>query len=100
MARVVSEEQFRTWANGRGPHVPLAVRGHTFMVEKENIIKVDGGTFVYEEALELVKMLNSRNPFDQLNAIIVIWERNGVLRLMVLALVAILAILVIALTRR
>ena len=100
MLRTVSEEQFRTWASGRGPHVPLAVRGHTFMLKKENIIKVDNGTFVYEEALELVKMLNSRNPFNQLNASIVIWERNGVLRLMVLALVAILVILVIALARR
>jgi hypothetical protein len=70
------------------------------MLEKENIIKVDGGTFVYEEALELVKMLNSRNPFDQINASVVIWERNGVLRLMVLALVGILVIAVIALARR
>ena len=96
----MSEEQFRNWASGRGPHVPLAVRGHTFMFEKENIIKVDGGTFVYEEALELVKMLNSRNPFDSINASIVIWERNGVLRLMVLALVAILIVAVIALARR
>jgi hypothetical protein len=70
------------------------------MLEKENIIKVDGGTFVYEEALELVKMLNSRNPLDSINANVVIWERNGVLRLMVLALVAILVVAVIALARR
>ena len=95
----MSEEQFRSWASGRGPHVPLAVKGHTFQFEKENIIKVDGGTFVYEEALELVKMLNSRNPLDSINASIVIWERNGVLRLMVLALVAILLVAVIALAR-
>ena len=96
----MSEEQFRNWASSRGPHVPLAVKGHTFMLEKENIIKVDGGTFVYEEALELVKMLNSRNPMDSINANVVIWERNGVLRLMVLALVAILVVAVIALARR
>ncbi|HYB75911.1 MAG TPA: hypothetical protein VEC08_03035 [Nitrososphaerales archaeon] len=95
----MSEEQFRNWASGRGPHVPLAVKGHTFQFEKENIIKVDGGTFVYEEALDLVKMLNSRNPLDSINASIVIWERNGVLRLMVLALVAILLVAVIALAR-
>ncbi len=99
MLRAVSEEQFRNWASGRGPHVPLAVKGHTFQFEKENIIKVDGGTFVYEEALDLVKMLNSRNPLDSINASIVIWERNGVLRLMVLALVAILLVAVIALAR-
>ena len=80
--------------------MPLAVKGHTFTSEKENIIKVDGGTFVYEEALELVRMLNSRNPLDSLNATVVIWERNGTLRLMVLALVAIIIVVVIALARR
>jgi hypothetical protein len=69
------------------------------MFEKENIIKVDGGTFVYEEALELVRMLNSHNPLDSIDASIVIWERNGVLRLIVLALVAILIVAVIALAR-
>jgi len=96
----VSEEEFRAWASAKWPRVPLAVKGHTFVLEKENIIKVDGGTFVYEEALELVKMLNSKNPLEQLNATIVIWERNGVIRLMVLALIAILSIAVIALARR
>lgn len=80
--------------------MPLAVKGHTFVLEKENIIKVDGGTFVYEEALELVRMLNSRNPFNQLNASIAIWERNGVLRLIILALIAILVVALIALARR
>ena len=96
----MSEEEFRAWASAKWPRVPLAVKGHTFVLEKENIIKVDGGTFVYEEALELVKMLNSKNPLEQLNATIVIWERNGVIRLMVLALIAILSIAVIALARR
>jgi len=98
--RFVSEDQFRSWARGSGPHAPLAVKGHTFTIEKENIVKVDGGTFVYEEALYLVRMLNSSNPFDHLNATISIWERNGVLRLMVLALVAIIIVAVIALARR
>lgn len=97
--RPVSEEQFRSWARGRGPHVPLAVKGHTFTIEKENIVKVDGGTFVYEEALELVRMLNSANPFDQLNAAITIWERNGAIRLIVLALIAIIVVAVIAFAR-
>jgi hypothetical protein len=97
--RPVSEEQFRIWARGRGPRAPLAVRGHTFTIETENIVKVDGGTFVYEEALDLVRMLNSPNPFDHMSATISIWERNGVLRLMVLALIAIIIVAVIALAR-
>jgi hypothetical protein len=97
--RLVSEDQFRIWAGGRGPHAPLAVKGHTFTIEKENIVRVDGGTFVYEEALDLVRMLNSPNPFAHMNATIAIWERNGVLRLLVLALIAIIIVAVIALAR-
>jgi hypothetical protein len=54
---------------------------------------------VYEEALDLVRMLNSPNPFDHMSATISIWERNGVLRLMVLALIAIIIVAVIALAR-
>lgn len=96
----MSEEQFRLWASGRGPRVPLAVKGHTFVLERENIIRVDGGTFVYEEALELVRMLNSRNPINQFNATLVIWERNGVLRLIALALIAIVIVAIVALARR
>ncbi len=67
---------------------------------RDDIVKVDGGKFVYEEALQLVIMLNSRNPFSQLNASVLIWERNGVLRLIVLALAVIIVVAVIALARR
>jgi hypothetical protein len=61
---------------------------------------VDGGKFIYEEALQLVAMLNSRNPFTQMNASVIIWERNGVIRIIVLALVAIVVGAVIVLVRR
>ena len=67
---------------------------------RDDIVKVDGGKFVYEEALQLVVMLNSRNPLSQLNASVLIWERNGVLRLIVLALAVIIVVAVIALARR
>ena len=80
--------------------MPLAVKGHTFVLDKQDTIRVDGGKFVYEEALELVRMLNSRNPFDQINANITIWERNGALRLIVLCLIAVIILAVIALARR
>ena len=80
--------------------MPLAVKGHTFVRGKENIILVDGGKFVYEEALELVRLLNSRNPFNQINANIAIWERNGALRLIVLSLIAVIIVVVIILARR
>ena len=74
--------------------MPLAVKGHTFVLKGGNIIRVDGGKFVYEDALQLVKLLNSKNLFDQINATLMISERNGALRVVVLALIA--AILVVA----
>ncbi len=68
--------------------------------EVTGTVKVDGGKFVYEEALELVSLLNSRNPLSQVNANVLIWERNGSLRLVVLALFAIIAVVVILLATR
>ncbi len=97
--RILSEEQFREWVNRRS-HLPLAVKGHTFVLKGDNVIAVDGGKFVYEEALELVKLLNSRSPFAQINAILMISERNGALRLIVVGLIAVIVVVVILLARR
>jgi hypothetical protein len=94
----MSEEQFHEWANKRS-RLPLAVRGHSLVMKGDNIIIVDGGQFVYEEALQLVRMLNSRNPISQINASVMIWERNGVLRLVALALIAIILLIVVLLAR-
>jgi len=95
----LSEEEFREWFDRRS-HLPLAVKGHTFVLKGDNVISVDGGKFVFEEALQLVKLLNSRNPFDQLNATFMMWERNGALRLIVIGLIAIIIVVVILLARR
>jgi len=95
----VSEDQFREWVNRRS-RLPLAVRGHTFTLKGDNIILVDGGQFVYEEALQLVRLLNSRNPFAQINASFMIAERNGTLRIIVLVLIAIILVVVLLLARR
>jgi hypothetical protein len=95
----LSEEQFREWVNRRS-HLPLAVKGHTFVLKEDNVISVDGGKFVYEEALELVKLLNSKSPFAQLNATVMISERNGALRLVVIGLIALVVVVVILLARR
>ncbi len=92
----MSEDQFREWVNQRSG-LPLAVKGHTFVLKGGNMIMVDGGKFLYEDALELVKLLNSKSPFDQINANLMIAERNGALRVIVLALVAIIIIVVILL---
>ena len=95
----MSKEECQRWFKS-GSTLPLAVKGHTFSLGRDDIVKVDGGKFVYEEALQLVIMLNSRNPLSQLNASVLIWERNGVLRLIVLALAVIIVVAVIALVRR
>lgn len=96
---ILSEEQFREWVNRRS-HLPLAVKGHTFQLRDDNVIAVDGGKFVYEEALELVKLLNSRSPFAQMNATFMILERNGALRLIVIGLIAVILVFVILLASR
>ena len=95
----MSEEQFREWVNGRS-RLPLAVKGYTLVLKEDNVIIVDGGKFVYEEALELVRLLNSRSPFAQIKATVMISERNGVLRLVVLGLIAVIIVVVILLARR
>jgi hypothetical protein len=95
----LSEEQFREWVNRRS-RLPLAVKGHSFVMKSDNIITVDRGQFVYEEALELVRMLNSRSPLAQINANVMIWERNGTLRSIVLVLITIIIVVVIFLARR
>ena len=95
----MSQEEFREWANRRS-HLPLAVKGHTFVLKGDNVVTVDGGKFVYEEALQLVKQLNSRSPFDQINASVTISERNGGLRLIVIGLIAAIVVVVILFARR
>jgi len=92
----LSEDQFREWVNDRS-NLPLAVKGHTFVLKGNNVIMVDGGKFLYEDALELVNLLNSKNLFDQINAGLVIAERNGALRVIVLALIAVIIVVVILL---
>jgi len=95
----VSDSQFLEWVNRRS-RLPLAVKGHTFVRRDDNIIAVDGGKFVYEEAFQLVRLLNSRSPLAQINASLMISERNGTLRLVVVALIAIIFVVVLLLARR
>jgi len=95
----LSQEQFREWVDKRS-HLPLAVKGHTFVLKGDNVIVVDGGKFVYEEALQLVRLLNSGGPFAQISASLTILERNGALRLIVIGLIAVIAVVVILLATR
>ena len=96
---LVSSEEFQSWFRTRS-RFPIAIKGHTFALSRDGLVKVDGGKFIYEEALQLVSMLYSRNPLTQLNASLIIWERNGVLRFLVLALVVIVVAAVLIIARR
>ncbi|MDA4135558.1 MAG: hypothetical protein OK449_00990 [Thaumarchaeota archaeon] len=95
----MSVEQFREWANRRSK-LPLAVRGHSFVMQGDDLILVDRGKFVYEEALRLARLLNSRNPIDAISANTMIWERNGTMRLVVLGLIALILVVVVVFARR
>jgi hypothetical protein len=95
----MSEKQFTEWVNRRS-RFPLAVRGHSLVMKGDNLILIDRGQFVYEEALHVVRMLNSRNPVTQINANMMIWERNGVLRLIALGLIALILAVVVLLSFR
>jgi hypothetical protein len=96
---LVSKEEFQMWFK-TGSRFPLAIKGHTFALSRDGLVRVDGGKFIYEEALQLVTMLNSRSPFTQMNATMVIWERNGALRFIVIALLVIVAAAVLVIARR
>jgi hypothetical protein len=95
----LSKEEFQMWFKTHS-RFPLAIKGHSFAISRDGLVKIDGGKFVYEEALQLVMMLNSKNPLSQVNATVVIWERNGVLRFIVIALLVIIAAAIFALARR
>jgi hypothetical protein len=87
----MSEVQFEEWVRKKS-QLPLAVRGHSFYFKGDNLIVVDGGKFVYEDALELVRLLNSKSPMAQLNASVMIAERNGMLRVVVLGLAGLIVV--------
>jgi hypothetical protein len=95
----MSEEQFHEWANRRSK-LPLAVKGHSFVMHGDDLILVDRGKFLYEDALRLVRLLNSRNPIDGISASTMIWERNGTMRIVVLGLIALILVVVVVLARR
>ena len=90
----MSVEQFDQWYTRRS-HLPLAVKGHTFVFKDDDHVVIDGGRFYYEEAMNIVKLLNSNNPLMQISAAFTIAERNGFLRLAVLSIIGIIIIAVL-----
>jgi len=76
------------------------LKGHKFEKTGREDVLVDRGLFTKEEAKELFRMLTSQNPFTRFNATIMIWERNGFLIKIMIALALITLILVYFRVRR
>jgi len=92
-------EDFNLWLKTKFTDV-FWFKGHRFEKTKGEDILIDGGLFTKEEAKELFRMLASRNPFAKFNATILIWERNGVLIKVIVALALIALALVYFKVRR
>jgi len=91
-------EEFNLWLRTKFTEV-FWFKGHKFEKTDGEDILIDGGFFTREEAKEIFKMLNSRNPFTRLNATIMIWERNGFL-MKIAAILATVALVLIYLKVR
>jgi len=76
------------------------VSGHRFEKTKNDDILIDKAAFTREEAVQLFKMLTSRNPFTRLNATLVIWERNGTLTRLLLIAAFLLIIFILIRVRK
>lgn len=90
----MSQEEFSVWL--RSSHSgAFYVAGHRFEKTETDDVKVDGGLFKRDEAEQLYRLLSARNPMAQINALLLILERNGTLLWILLAVSLIMMLLVI-----
>jgi len=94
----LSQSEFELWLRSSYSGA-FRIAGHTFEKTKSDEIKIDNGTFSRDEATQICSLLNSKNPFDHLNAVIAILERNGTL-LWILLILAILLFVIVAIRIR
>ena len=93
------QEEFDLWVSSKYSN-PFWVGRHRFEKSMTGEIRVDNGVFRREEAIVVFRMLKSRDPFTQLNANFVIWERNrSLLVLLVIVTAVLLALAVIDIRR-
>lgn len=96
MSQVV--EEFELWLKS-GFEGPFRLGPHRFE-RKDGEVRVDGGTFTRQEAKALIEMLTSSNPLLRLSASLVILERNGFLKALLILGALILVLLVYLWVRR
>ena len=95
----MSQEEFNLWLKSSYSGA-FYVAGHKFEKTDEDHIRVDGGVFSKDDAAQLYTLLSSRNPITQINALLVILERNGTLLWILLGISFILMLLVLIRVRR
>jgi len=95
----MSQEEFNLWLRSSYSGA-FYVAGHKFEKTDMDDIRVDGGLFKRDEAAQLYRLLSSRNPITQINALLAILERNGTLLWILLVISFILMLLVIIRVRR
>jgi len=92
-------EDFNLWLKTKFTDV-FWLKGHKFEKSKGEGILIDSGIFTKEEAKEVFKMLTSGNLLTRFNVTILIWERNGLLVKIMIALALIALILIYFRIRR
>jgi len=97
--RRLSQEEFNLWMRSSYSGA-FYVAGRKFEKTDTDDIRVDGGPFSKDEAAQLYRLLASRNPVAQINALLAILERNGVLLWILLGVSFVLMLLVIIRVRR
>jgi hypothetical protein len=95
-----TESDFENWAKTRWLTKPFYMKNHKFEKIRDGSIKIDRAIFEFEEAHEIARMLDSRNPVSQLSAQLAIWERNGTAVKAILVATILLLIIVILFLRR
>lgn len=95
----VSKEEFDLWLRTKYTGAFWA-GNHRFEKTDSDDVRVDNGVFRKEEAQQLFRMLTSANPFTRLNALLVIWERNGTLLAALLIIGFIMLMIVLIRVRR
>ena len=95
----MSQEEFNLWLKSNYSGA-FYVSGHKFEKTDAEGIRVDGGLFNKDEAAQLYRLLSSRNPVTQVNALLAVLERNGTLLWILLGISFILMLLVLIRVRR
>jgi len=95
----LSQEEFNLWLRSSYSGA-FYVSGHKFEKTETEDIRVDNGLFSRDEAALLYRMLASKNPITQINAWLLILERNGMLLWILLGVAFILMLLIVIRIRR